>query len=128
MVAAHPPAGINGVKLESFIFDVFPAAQRMAVLEIERSAEFSPVKNAPGESTDSPDTARALISTLHAGWLRAAGVTLNGDGAVEVSGEASYAGEGLGALAGRTLDTPLLVRRTGEHGTRPIQGIHVVEI
>jgi sodium-coupled neutral amino acid transporter 11 len=73
--------------------------------------------------------ARALITRLHAGWLRAAGATLRGDAEVEVSGAASYAGEGLEALAGRTLDTPLLVRRKGEHGAAEVKaGIHVVEL
>ena len=106
----------NGIKLESFIFDVFPAAQRMAALEVERAAEFSPVKNAPGSAEDSPDTARALLSALHRGWLAAAGARVEGDGLVEVSAAASYAGEGLESLAGATLRAPLLVRRRGEDG------------
>jgi UDP-N-acetylglucosamine/UDP-N-acetylgalactosamine diphosphorylase len=47
--AAHggKHGGYTGLKLESFIFDVFPAATAMAVLEVPRDAEFSPVKNAP---------------------------------------------------------------------------------
>jgi UDP-N-acetylglucosamine/UDP-N-acetylgalactosamine diphosphorylase len=129
MAAAFGAGGVNGIKLESFIFDVFPAARRMAVLEIERDAEFAPVKNAPGSAEDSPDTARALIARLHARWLRDAGATLLGDGAVEVSGAASYAGEGLTALAGRALQTPLLVRRAGEHGAAAArEGVTVVEL
>lgn len=61
--------GNTGIKLESFIFDVFPAAKNMSVLEIDRSAEFSPVKNAPGSIDDSPDTARELMNHLHRKWL-----------------------------------------------------------
>ena len=128
MLVAYPPAGINGIKLESFIFDVFPSAKQMAILEIERNAEFSPVKNAPGSLEDSPDTARALISTLHKEWLHKAGVQINGTGLVEISGEASYGGEGLNELKGRTLDTPLLVRKTGEHGAHARAGINVIDI
>lgn len=126
MAAAYPPAGVNGIKLESFIFDVFPAARRMAVLQVDRDAEFSPVKNAPGSADDSPDTARALMSALHSGWVRAAGATVEGEGVVEVSGGASYAGEGLGALSGVALRAPVLVKRAGEACGRP--GANVFEI
>lgn len=60
--AAGPVAG---VKLELFIFDTFPWAQRTALLEVAREEEFAPVKNAPGAATDSPDTARTAILALH---------------------------------------------------------------
>jgi UDP-N-acetylglucosamine/UDP-N-acetylgalactosamine diphosphorylase len=107
--------GNTGIKLESFIFDIFPAARRMAVLEIAREEEFSPVKNAPGSSEDSPDTARALIEALHRGWLVKAGAAVAGDGVVEVSPLVSYAGEGLAeVVGGAALVAPLLLQREGE--------------
>lgn len=107
--------GPNGIKLESFIFDVFPAAKSMTVLEIDRAAEFSPVKNAPGSPDgDSPDTARAMLGALHRKWLQAAGAKLEGEGVVEVSATVSYAGEGLEAVAGSTLRAPLLLLADGE--------------
>jgi UDP-N-acetylglucosamine/UDP-N-acetylgalactosamine diphosphorylase len=106
--------GVTGVKLESFIFDVFPASRAMAVLEIGRADEFSPVKNAPGSSEDSPDTARDMVVALHAGWLKAAGVGVEGAGLVEVSPLVSYAGEGLQALAGCTIQAPALVQQATE--------------
>ena len=37
-------------------------------LEIKREEEFSPVKNAPGDAVDSPDSARRIVSELHRGW------------------------------------------------------------
>ena len=94
------PKSNNGIKLESFIFDVFPLAQKMAVLDVPREEEFAPVKNAPGDPTDSPDTARKLVSELAQKWVRAAGGKLTGDlGSIcEVSPLASYAGEGLAVL------------------------------
>lgn len=58
------PSQINGVKLEMFIFDVFPLATRWLCMEVERGEEFAPVKNEPGNSADSPDTARELMSAL----------------------------------------------------------------
>ena len=85
--AEMAPLGVNGIKLESFIFDVFPKAEHMAVLSCQRAAEFSPVKNAPGSAEDSPDTARKHISALHRKVLAAAGVEVAGDadGLVEIS-------------------------------------------
>ena len=55
----------QGVKLELFIFDTFPMAQRVALMEVARDSEFAPVKNAPGSASDSPDTARLAILSLH---------------------------------------------------------------
>ena len=115
--AAMAGRGNTGVKLESFIFDVFPAARAMAVLEIDREAEFSPVKNAPGSTEDSPDTTRAAVSALHTAWLRQAGAVVGEGGAgalVEVSPLVSYGGEGLDAFAGVHVATPALVAAEGE--------------
>ncbi|KAJ1634521.1 nucleotide-diphospho-sugar transferase [Pavlovales sp. CCMP2436] len=50
------------IKLEMFIFDAFFFAKKMVALQVPREDEFAPVKNAPGSVTDSPDTARALLS------------------------------------------------------------------
>jgi UDP-N-acetylglucosamine/UDP-N-acetylgalactosamine diphosphorylase len=129
---AHPDTGLtlakedipspNGIKLESFIFDVFEAAERMVLLEVSREDEFSPVKNAPGSASDSPDTARALLSEEGRRWLEAAGVTVEGDGLLEISPLVSYGGEGLDVLAGSTLVRPFhLTLASGvstAHGTR----------
>merc|ERR1719163_2684395 len=75
----------NGIKLESFIFDVFPLSSQMAILETLREEEFAPVKNAPGAATDSPDTARAMVSALSRRWVTDAGGTVVGDALLEVS-------------------------------------------
>ena len=40
-------------------------AQRVALMEVARDSEFAPVKNAPGSASDSPDTARQAILSLH---------------------------------------------------------------
>ncbi len=42
------PAEPNAIKLESFIFDALPLAERPLILETSRAEEFSPVKNATG--------------------------------------------------------------------------------
>ena len=65
--AAQAGRGVTaqGIKLELFIFDTFPLAKRVALLEVHRHEEFAPVKNAPGSTSDSPDTARQAILKLH---------------------------------------------------------------
>jgi len=103
------PESNNGIKLEAFVFDVFPMSSRMAILETPREEEFAPVKNPPGAATDSPDTARAMVSALARQWVIRAGGQVGGDeaGVLEVSPLLSYAGEGLEErLQGRTVAAP----------------------
>lgn len=71
---AGVPRELDAWKFESFVFDALALARGTSTLEVERSAEFSPVKNAHG--LDSPHTARADLCRLHASWVRAAGLPL----------------------------------------------------
>ena len=64
-VVEQCPAAMQGVKLELFIFDTFPMAQQVTLMEVARNSEFAPVKNAPGSAADSPDTARQAILSQH---------------------------------------------------------------
>lgn len=90
------PLTNNGIKLESFIFDVFPLSRNMVLFEAPRADEFAPVKNAPGTATDSPNTAREMISQQARRWVVAEGAELGpGDGNCEISPLVSYGGEGL---------------------------------
>jgi UDP-N-acetylglucosamine/UDP-N-acetylgalactosamine diphosphorylase len=76
---------VDGWKYERFIFDLLPLAGRSVGMEIEREAEFAPVKNAVG--ADSPATAVELASRQSARWLEAAGVrvALPADAQIEIS-------------------------------------------
>ncbi|KAJ3038610.1 UDP-N-acetylglucosamine pyrophosphorylase [Rhizophlyctis rosea] len=95
------PTETNGIKLELFIFDVIPFTERFAVLEVPRSEEFSPLKNATG--ADSPETSRKDILDQGKRYVDAAGAKV-GDGVrVEVGPLVSYAGEGLEELQGVTV-------------------------
>ena len=106
------PTENNGIKLESFIFDVFPLSVSMAVLDVERKDEFAPVKNPPGTDSDSPDTARMLFSNVAKDWLSKAGAILVGDtesDLCEVSPLTSYNGEGLAQFNGKEVKCPFTV-------------------
>ena len=65
---------VDGWKYERFVFDLLPEADRSVGMEIDRAAEFAPLKNAEGD--DSPATAVELAHRQYAGWLEAAGVRL----------------------------------------------------
>jgi UDP-N-acetylglucosamine/UDP-N-acetylgalactosamine diphosphorylase len=64
----------KGVKFETFVFDALASSPGSIVLEVERSEEFSPVKNKSGE--DSPASCRADLCRMFARWVRAAGLPL----------------------------------------------------
>jgi UDP-N-acetylglucosamine/UDP-N-acetylgalactosamine diphosphorylase len=66
------PKKENGVKLESFIFDAIPLAENSIILEIVRSEQFAPTKNATG--ADSAESTRAMMVERAARWQEAAGV------------------------------------------------------
>lgn len=70
--ASAQPQPADVVKLEMFVFDAIPLAQRPLVMYTPREEEFSPVKNAEG--ADSPATARRDQVRRAARWLAEAGV------------------------------------------------------
>ncbi|CAE6512697.1 unnamed protein product [Rhizoctonia solani] len=96
------PSKPNGMKLELFVFDVFPFTERMAILEVDRKEEFSPLKNAPGTGTDDPQTSRADLLAQQRRFLERAGATVKDGVEIEISPKASYAGEGLEEVKGKT--------------------------
>ncbi|CAG8658490.1 1532_t:CDS:2, partial [Racocetra fulgida] len=109
------PSKPNGMKLELFVFDVFPFTKRMAVLEADRKEEFSPLKNAPGTVCDNPETSRRDIINQHVRFVeKAGGKVIPGDGdspdhlTFEISPLVSYSGEGLEMLKGKTIKTPFV--------------------
>ncbi len=89
------PAIPNAIKFELFMFDVFPLAKKMAVLEVAREEEFSPIKNSSG--VDSPESARQMMTELHRTWLKNASAPEKfwKHERIEISPLLSYAGEGL---------------------------------
>ncbi|MDR2667472.1 MAG: UTP--glucose-1-phosphate uridylyltransferase [Puniceicoccales bacterium] len=61
------PTEANAVKLERFIFDLLPHAERTLLLEGRREEIFSPIKNQAG--LDSPETSRRDQVRQFANWL-----------------------------------------------------------
>ncbi|KAJ3002364.1 UDP-N-acetylglucosamine pyrophosphorylase [Thoreauomyces humboldtii] len=104
----------NGIKLELFIFDVFPFTERMAVLEVARKEEFSPLKNAskPGVA-DTPETSRADILAQCVRFATKAGAIVDGTD-LEISPLVSYGGEGLESIKGATITTPKVVNSVAD--------------
>ena len=78
----NKPSTPNAFKFEQFIFDAFTQTQNICVVEVERSQEFSPIKNKTG--VDSPDTARKDLRNYFGAFLKKAGydVPTDNDGAV----------------------------------------------
>ena len=106
---APKPTSPNGIKLEQFVFDVFPTLEfdRFGSLEVHRSREFSPLKNAPGSKEDGPETSRADLLKESTRWLREAGANVAPGVEVEASPLTSYGGEGLDKFRGVEFSEPL---------------------
>ncbi|KAI9807475.1 MAG: hypothetical protein M1825_005415 [Sarcosagium campestre] len=111
------PEKPNGIKLEQFVFDVFPrlALDKFACLEVRREDEFSPLKNAKGSGEDDQDTSKRDILQQGRRFVEAAGAVIVSESAessgVEVSPLISYGGEGLDFLRGREIMAPAVIEK-----------------
>ncbi|XP_049752484.1 UDP-N-acetylhexosamine pyrophosphorylase-like protein 1 isoform X4 [Elephas maximus indicus] len=122
------PLKPNGIKMEKFVFDVFPFAKNFVAFEVLREEEFSPLKNADPADRDSPSTARRALLTQHYRWALQSGARfLDAHGALlptlpglpgsedplaicEISPLVSYSGEGLEEyLRDRAFQSPLIL-------------------
>ncbi|XP_058062404.1 UDP-N-acetylhexosamine pyrophosphorylase-like protein 1 [Anopheles bellator] len=106
------PTTPNGIKMEKFIFDVFPLAERFVALEGRREEEFSALKNSDSVGFDCPSSVRGDIYRLHRKWLISAGaLEVSGglkEAACEIAPLLSYAGEGLEKIArGQSFHCPV---------------------
>ena len=78
----------NGIKLEQFVFDVFPMLElkKFAQMEVKREDEFSPLKNAKGSGEDDPDTSKKDIMEQGKRWIQASGATVESESGAEEAG------------------------------------------
>ena len=83
LVQPSDAANPNAIKLERFIFDALPLAERTLIVEGNREREFNPVKNKSG--ADSADTSRAALNRIAREWLTAAGHVVSDDRPLEIS-------------------------------------------
>jgi UDP-N-acetylglucosamine/UDP-N-acetylgalactosamine diphosphorylase len=68
------PSSPNAVKLESFIFDALPLAERTMILEGERRDVFAPTKNPSG--VDSVESCRLMLTDRDSRRLERAGLAV----------------------------------------------------
>ena len=82
------PEKPNGIKLEQFVFDVFPMLplEKFACMEVKREDEFSPLKNARGTGEDDPDTSRKDMLAQGTRWIKAAGGTVESEHPIDETG------------------------------------------
>lgn len=95
----RPPTH-NCIKIEKFIFDAIEFSENFLAWQIERSQEFSPVKNSDVCQKYCFSTARRDLLALHKIWVENVGGKCEGEG-LEVSPLLSYDGEGLDKVKGR---------------------------
>lgn len=110
------PERPNGIKLEQFVFDVFPMLElnKFACMEVKREDEFSPLKNAKGTGEDDPDTSKKDIMDQGRRWAQAAGATVVSEGkedGIEISPLISYGGEGLENLKDKSITAPAVLEK-----------------
>ncbi len=111
------PETPNGVKLESFIFDALPMAEKVMILEGDRAEVFGPTKNATG--VDSAESCRAMLVERDAKRLEAAGISVprKADGTVDALIE----------IAPRiALDADDVKAYAGTHSIRILSGDRIV--
>ncbi|CAJ0586028.1 unnamed protein product, partial [Mesorhabditis spiculigera] len=102
------PKEPNGIKLEQFIFDVFPLSSNFYAWEAVREDEFSPLKNAESTGKDCLSTCVRDLAAQSRRWLEAAGAEVDSIDKIFVAAARSYSGEGLEKLAGQKVAGPLV--------------------
>jgi len=118
------PSNKNGIKLEKFIFDIFPFSRNLAIWEVKRNDEFSPLKNGLNERSDNEVTCRIDLMRQHYRWLQAAGADIISSDTdeskliLEISPLVSYSGESLEFLRGKKLSLPLRIDLDSEDPTK----------
>lgn len=100
----------NCIKLEKFIFDVFPYCEleKFGCLDVNRSEEFSPLKNSDSEKFDCSITCKNDYLKLSSKWVKNNNGSIlcnsSDHGLVEVSPLTSYFGEGLDFVNGMSFN------------------------
>jgi UDP-N-acetylglucosamine/UDP-N-acetylgalactosamine diphosphorylase len=78
------PVEPNAIKFEQFIFDLLPYASQTMTVEVDPAVAFAPLKNGPGEATDTAEHVQQQIMHFHREMLRAAGFQVGETTRVEI--------------------------------------------
>ncbi|CAJ0939531.1 unnamed protein product, partial [Mesorhabditis belari] len=102
------PSEPNGIKLEQFIFDVFPMSHNFYAWEAVRNDEFSPLKNAESVGSNCLSTCIRDLAAQSRSWLEKAGAKCVDGKQVFISPSRSYCGEGLEEFAGKEITQTII--------------------
>ncbi len=69
------PEKLNAYKFESFNFDAFPLAKKVATLVGKREEEFGPIKNPDSSDNKSRPVIQKMMTALFKKWLITAGIS-----------------------------------------------------
>ncbi|VDK49374.1 unnamed protein product [Taenia asiatica] len=103
--------------MKSFFFRII--TRRFFIWEVDRTTEFSPLKNGPEAERDCPRTCRKSILDMHASWARAVGAVFSNDARdiIEISPLVSLRGENLECLKAKQINgVNILELRRNEKG------------
>jgi len=133
------PTKVNGIKLEKFVFDVFPFSTQswthgnFAIWEVMRDEEFSPLKNGEDAKKDTPTTCKRDLLAQHHRWLVEAGAKVKPSGdqdtdnqklpEIEISPLVSCFGEGLEIVKDKQLKEPLVIDRNATTSQVTFNGV-----
>uniref|UniRef100_A0A0N5AH44 UDP-N-acetylglucosamine diphosphorylase n=1 Tax=Syphacia muris TaxID=451379 RepID=A0A0N5AH44_9BILA len=104
------PATPNGIKLELFVTDTFEYARNFYLWEVQRDAEFSPLKNPDAAGKDCLSTCLNDIYELNRKWLVRNGAKINGSPRIFIHPLKSFDGEELEEYSGVSISEDLVVR------------------
>jgi UDP-N-acetylglucosamine/UDP-N-acetylgalactosamine diphosphorylase len=99
------PKTENGIKLELFNFDICKYAKNPSFLLVDRTVEFSPLKNAPGSLKDSPETCCQDLSRVNVDLLKSMNVQVTGEGICEISPFCD-----ISQWSGKTIELPIWLK------------------
>lgn len=112
-----------GYKFELFIHSFLKfVSGPVGLIQVQREEEFAPVKNPPGSATDSPDTARKLISQSNIMKLLKSGAAIKEFGksiskqseeeaVCEIDARLSYDGENLSQFHSKEIILPVYLQK-----------------